>query len=225
MFPLLSSPAVSVPAMRRARLPAATLAALLVLAGWASPPEPRLAMPDSPLIDAQPGGDAAGRMADLARRGAQPAREPARDLGPLRMRETPARAPAAEASRQLVQPDSATRDTGERVELNFVDAELGAVVRALARFTGRNFVVDPRVKGQLTLVSEAPVSPPVAYSMLASALRMQGASAEWCQKPMPSCKAYPSPPVATVPKRADYRPAYSRCNTRMPPTWCPYCGP
>lgn len=160
--------------MRCARLPAATLAALLVLAGCASPPEPRLAMPESTLIDAQPGGDAAGRMADLARRGAQPAREPGRDLGPLRMRETPARASHVAASRQMVQPDNATRHTGERVELNFVDAELGAVVRALARFTGRNFVVDPRVKGQLTLVSEAPVSPPVAYGMLAGALRMQG---------------------------------------------------
>ncbi|MCB5364381.1 type II secretion system secretin GspD [Pusillimonas sp. CC-YST705] len=65
-------------------------------------------------------------------------------------------------------------DSGERTMLNFVDAELQGVVRALARFTGRNFVVDPRVKGQLTLVSEAPVSPSVAYSMLLSALRMQG---------------------------------------------------
>jgi general secretion pathway protein D len=73
-----------------------------------------------------------------------------------------------------VQADSATPDTGERVELNFVDADLPAVVRALARFTGRNFVVDSRVKGQLTLVSEAPVSPAVAYAMLAGALRMRG---------------------------------------------------
>src|SRR5690606_2891173 len=44
----------------------------------------------------------------------------------------------------------------------------------LARFTGRNFVVDPRVRGQLTLVSEAPVDADTAYSMLLSALRMQG---------------------------------------------------
>lgn len=60
--------------------------------------------------------------------------------------------------------------------LNFVDADLQGVVRALARFTGRNFVVDPRVKGQLTLVSEAPVNPDIAYAMLLSALRMQGFS-------------------------------------------------
>src|SRR5690606_14983927 len=63
---------------------------------------------------------------------------------------------------------------GQNTMLNFVEADLQGVVRALARFTGRNFVVDPRVKGQLTLVSEAPVNPDTAYAMLLSALRMQG---------------------------------------------------
>src|SRR3546814_3424561 len=43
---------------------------------------------------------------------------------------------------------------GERTTLNFNDAELHGVLRALAQFTGRNFVVDPRVRGQLTLISE-----------------------------------------------------------------------
>ncbi len=63
---------------------------------------------------------------------------------------------------------------GSSTMLNFVEADLQGVVRALARFTGRNFVVDPRVKGQLTLVSEAPVNQGTAYAMLLSALRMQG---------------------------------------------------
>src|SRR5690606_722862 len=60
--------------------------------------------------------------------------------------------------------------SGPGTMLNFVDADLQGVVRALARFTGRNFVVDPRVKGQLTLVSEAPVDADTAYAMLLSAL-------------------------------------------------------
>ncbi len=63
---------------------------------------------------------------------------------------------------------------GGATMLNFVEADLQGVLRALARFTGRNFVVDPRVRGQLTLVSEAPVDPDTAYSMLLGALRMQG---------------------------------------------------
>lgn len=58
--------------------------------------------------------------------------------------------------------------------LNFVEADLQGVVRALAAFTGKNFVVDPRVRGPLTLVSEVPVDAATAYSMLLAALRMQG---------------------------------------------------
>lgn len=60
------------------------------------------------------------------------------------------------------------------VVLNFVEADLDAVVRALGHFTGKTFLLDPRVKGQLTLVSEQPVNRDVAYRMLLGALRMQG---------------------------------------------------
>ncbi|MFA5490338.1 MAG: type II secretion system protein GspD, partial [Candidimonas sp.] len=71
-------------------------------------------------------------------------------------------------------PSSSAREpSGESIMLSFVDADLQGVVRALARFTGRNFVVDPRVRGQLTLVSETPVDADTAYSMLLSTLRMQ----------------------------------------------------
>ncbi|RIX85501.1 type II secretion system protein GspD [Acidovorax cavernicola] len=62
----------------------------------------------------------------------------------------------------------------ERVVLNFVDADITSVVSALARFLGRNFLFDPRVKGQITLVSEGEVPAATAYGMLASALRMRG---------------------------------------------------
>jgi general secretion pathway protein D len=62
------------------------------------------------------------------------------------------------------------------VTLNFVDADIQAVVRALARSTGQQFLVDPRVKGTLTLVSEGQVPARQAYDMLLAALRMQGFS-------------------------------------------------
>ncbi|NGM88473.1 type II secretion system secretin GspD [Parapusillimonas sp. SGNA-6] len=65
-------------------------------------------------------------------------------------------------------------DNGARTTLNFNEADLHGVLRTLAQFTGRNFVVDPRVRGQLTLISETPVDADTAYSMLLSALRMQG---------------------------------------------------
>ncbi len=60
------------------------------------------------------------------------------------------------------------------VQLNFVDADIPAVLRALSRATGRQFLADPRVKGQLTLVSEGEVPAATAYDMLLAALRMQG---------------------------------------------------
>ncbi|WP_017523545.1 type II secretion system secretin GspD [Pusillimonas noertemannii] len=67
-----------------------------------------------------------------------------------------------------------SQNQGQRTTLNFNEADLQGVVRALAQFTGRNFVVDPRVRGQLTLVSDTPVDADTAYSMLLGALRMQG---------------------------------------------------
>ncbi len=61
-----------------------------------------------------------------------------------------------------------------RVSLNFVETDIPAVLRALSLFTQRNFLVDPRVKGKLTLVSDRPVDSAQALSMLTGALRMQG---------------------------------------------------
>ncbi|GIL04009.1 MAG: hypothetical protein BroJett031_05290 [Betaproteobacteria bacterium] len=62
----------------------------------------------------------------------------------------------------------------ETVMLNFVQADLEAVVRAIGQFTGRQFVIDPRVKGTINLVTERPVTKQQAYEQLLSALRLQG---------------------------------------------------
>ena len=79
-----------------------------------------------------------------------------------------------EAPRLAVPQPIGEHNPGDTLTLNFVEADLAQVVRTLARFTGRNFIIDPRVQGQLTLVSEVPVSPQQAYGMLLGALRMQG---------------------------------------------------
>jgi general secretion pathway protein D len=62
----------------------------------------------------------------------------------------------------------------ERVTLNFVNSEIDAVVRAIAQFTGKTFIVDPRVKGTINLVVEQPLSPEHAMAALSAALRLQG---------------------------------------------------
>ena len=61
--------------------------------------------------------------------------------------------------------------------LNFVNAEIDAVVRAVAEITGRNFVVDPRVKGMVNIVSARPVPRSLVYPTLLSALRLAGFAA------------------------------------------------
>ena len=63
---------------------------------------------------------------------------------------------------------------GEPVTLNFVNAEIDAVARTMATITGRNVVVDPRVKGTLTLITETPMAPLIAFGQFAAQLRVQG---------------------------------------------------
>ncbi|MGH8642885.1 MAG: type II secretion system secretin GspD [Burkholderiales bacterium] len=62
----------------------------------------------------------------------------------------------------------------ERVTLNFVNTEIEAVARAVGQLTGKVFIVDPRVKGTLTLTVEQPMSPDQAIAALSAALRLQG---------------------------------------------------
>ena len=64
--------------------------------------------------------------------------------------------------------------SGEPITLNFVNAEIESVARAMATLTGHNVVVDPRVKGQISLSTEKPVTPTVALNQFAATLRLQG---------------------------------------------------
>jgi len=63
---------------------------------------------------------------------------------------------------------------GGAVTLDFANAEIDAVARTMATITGRNVVVDPRVKGAMTLTSTTPVSPGQALRLFAAQLRTQG---------------------------------------------------
>jgi general secretion pathway protein D len=63
---------------------------------------------------------------------------------------------------------------GEPITLNFTNAEIEAVARTMAVVTGRDVVVDPRVKGTLTLQTDRAIAPEAAFNQFASALRMQG---------------------------------------------------
>ncbi len=62
----------------------------------------------------------------------------------------------------------------EQAALNFVGADMESVIKAVGHYTGMTFIIDPRVKGTLTLVSEKSISKAQAFALLTSALRLQG---------------------------------------------------
>ena len=72
---------------------------------------------------------------------------------------------------------SASGGSAEPVSLNFVNADIGAVIQAISKISGRNFIVDPRVKGTLNIVTARPVARNLTYPILLSALRLQGYAA------------------------------------------------
>jgi general secretion pathway protein D len=63
---------------------------------------------------------------------------------------------------------------GEPITLNFANAEIEAVARTMAAITGRNVVVDPRVKGTMNLTTDRPVAPSVAFDQFLATLRLSG---------------------------------------------------
>lgn len=88
-------------------------------------------------------------------------------LGVLLALALQAAAPAALAQR------SPQRGTPP-VTLNFVNAEIEGVARAMGVALNRQFIVDPRVKGTITLYSEQPMAPAEAYRSFLAALRGLG---------------------------------------------------
>ena len=63
---------------------------------------------------------------------------------------------------------------GPSVTLNFVNAEIEGVARAMGAILNRQIMVDPRVKGAITLYSDQPLTPREAYLNFLAALRGQG---------------------------------------------------
>jgi len=61
-----------------------------------------------------------------------------------------------------------------RVTLHFVNSDIESAVKAVGVITGKNFLIDPRVKGTINLVSNKPVSRDTVYPIFLSALRQQG---------------------------------------------------
>ena len=73
-----------------------------------------------------------------------------------------------------IQPSYAQDPAAGQATLNFVGADIESVIKAIGHYTNRTFIIDPRVKGTINVVSEKPVTKAEAFQLLTSALRLQG---------------------------------------------------
>jgi general secretion pathway protein D len=78
---------------------------------------------------------------------------------------------ASLASAQQGQPSLAAPG---RITPNFKDADITQVAEAVAAATGKNFIIDPRVRAQVTMLSSTPMSPAVFYQAFLSILQVYG---------------------------------------------------
>ena len=60
------------------------------------------------------------------------------------------------------------------VTLNWKDADIRTVVEAVSEVTGKNFILDPRVTGKVTLLSSSTMSPDAFYAAFLSILQVHG---------------------------------------------------
>ena len=65
----------------------------------------------------------------------------------------------------------------EEVTLNLKDADIGALITTVAEVTDRNFIIDPRVKGKVTVISTRPMDSEEVYQVFLSILKVHGFAA------------------------------------------------
>ncbi|TXH04929.1 MAG: type II secretion system protein GspD [Nevskiaceae bacterium] len=71
----------------------------------------------------------------------------------------------------------ATLPAAAAVTLNLKDADISALIATVSEVTGKNFIVDPRVKGKVTVVSARPMSAAGVYETFLAVLQVQGFAA------------------------------------------------
>jgi general secretion pathway protein D len=69
---------------------------------------------------------------------------------------------------------SAYAQQGAMITPNYKEADLGQVIEAVSQVTGRNFIVDPRVRAQVTMLSSTPMSPAAFYEAFLAILQVHG---------------------------------------------------
>jgi general secretion pathway protein D len=61
--------------------------------------------------------------------------------------------------------------------LNLKEADITTFISLVSEATGKNFVVDPRVTGKVTVISQSPMNEDQLYNVFLSVLRVNGFAA------------------------------------------------
>ncbi|WP_236839370.1 type II secretion system secretin GspD [Beggiatoa leptomitoformis] len=67
--------------------------------------------------------------------------------------------------------------TAQQVTLNFRDMDINVLIDTVAEITGKTFIVDPRVKANVTVVSNSPMNSEQVYQVFLSILSVHGYAA------------------------------------------------
>jgi general secretion pathway protein D len=65
----------------------------------------------------------------------------------------------------------------DEITLNLKDADIRALISTVSKFTGKNFIIDPRVKAKITVISAKTMSPDEVYEVFLSILQVHGFAA------------------------------------------------
>src|SRR4029453_5859737 len=64
---------------------------------------------------------------------------------------------------------------GERyITMDFQDVDIAVLVKFIGEITGKNFVMDERVQGKVTVVSPTRITPEEAYQVFQAVLQVKG---------------------------------------------------
>ena len=65
----------------------------------------------------------------------------------------------------------------QTITLNLKDADINALIGTVAEVTGKNFIVDPRIKGKVTVISSRPMDSEEVDQVFQSILKVHGFAA------------------------------------------------
>jgi len=71
-------------------------------------------------------------------------------------------------------PPPAAEPEGKQITMNFEDVDLGVLVKFISEITQKNFIVDDKVKGKVTVISPEKISVDEAYLVFQSVLQVKG---------------------------------------------------